>query len=74
LSIRDRLFYRDHHDFLPGLYLSPVIFTRLDLLPFDLALELGPLPWYCERRMYGRTVLIIDTRSRMIVDVYDIDW
>lgn len=74
LSIRDRLFYRDRYDFRPGLYLSSVIFARLDILPFDLALELGPLPWYCERRMYGRTVLIIDTRSRMIVDMYDIDW
>ena len=73
-SIRDRLFYRDRYDFRPGLYLSSVIFARLDILPFDLALELGPLPWYCERRMYGRTVLIIDMRSRLVVDMYDIDW
>lgn len=74
LSIRDRVFYRDRYDFRPGLYLSSVLFARLDFLPFDLALRLGPLPWYCERRMYGQTVLIIDTRSRLIVDAYDIDW
>jgi hypothetical protein len=74
LSLRDRVYHRERYDFRPGFYLSPVIFARLDILPFDLALRLGPLPWYCERRVYGRSVLIIDTRSRMIVDVYDIDW
>lgn len=73
IYMRDRI-YRDRYDFRPGLYLSSVIFARLDVLPFDLVLRLGPLPWYCERRLYGRTVLVIDTRSRMIVDAYDIDW
>ncbi|MEK7239411.1 MAG: hypothetical protein AAB224_02400 [Gemmatimonadota bacterium] len=73
-GLRDRIYQRDRYDFRPGLYLSSVIFARLDMLPFDLVLRLGPLPWYYERRMYGRTVLIIDTRSRMIVDVYDVDW
>lgn len=74
LSVRDRVYYRERYDFRPGLYLSSVIFARLDVLPFELALRLGPLPWYCERRVYGQTVLIIDMRSRMIVDLYDIDW
>ena len=74
LRMRDRVYDRDRYEFSPGFYLSPAVFARLDILPFDLVLQLGPLPWYLERRMYGRTVLIIDTRSRMIVDMYDIDW
>lgn len=74
LSIRDRAYYRDRHDLRPGLILSSVILARLDILPFELALRLGPLPWYCERRLYGQTVLVIDSRSRMVVDAYDIEW
>jgi len=65
---------RDRYDFRPGIYLSTIILARLDVLPFDLELELGALPWYLERRIYGRTVLIIDTRTRLLVDMYDIDW
>lgn len=60
--------------FRPGLYLAMAVYTRLDLLPFDLEVELGLLPWYLERRLYGRTILVIDTRSRMIVDIYEIDY
>ena len=65
---------RDRYDFRPGIYLSTMIFARLDVLPFDLELELGPLPWYLERRIYGRTVLVIDTRTRLLVDMYEMDW
>lgn len=65
---------RDRYSFRPGIYLSTIILARLDVLPFDLELELGVLPWYLERRLYGRTVLIIDRRSRLVVDMYDIDW
>lgn len=71
---RDRVVYIDRNVFRPGLFLSLSLFPRLDILPFDLELRLGELPWYLERRIYGRTVLIIDTRSRLIVDAYDIDW
>jgi hypothetical protein len=60
--------------FRPGLYLSMAVFTRLELLPFDVELELGELPWYLERRIYGNTVLVIDTRTRMVVDLFEIDW
>jgi hypothetical protein len=65
---------RDRYDFRPGIYLSTMILARLDVLPFDLELELGALPWYLERRIYGRTVLVIDTRTRLVVDMYDFDW
>lgn len=65
---------RDRYDFRPGFYLSTMILARLDVLPFDLELELGPLPWYLERRVYGRTVLVIDTRTRLLVDMYEMDW
>lgn len=65
---------RDRYDFRPGIYLSTMIFARLDVLPFDLELELGPLPWYLERRIYGRTVLVIDTRTRLVIDMYEMDW
>ncbi len=60
--------------FRPGLYLSMGVFMQLAPLPYDLELELGELPWYLERRIYGNTVLVIDTRTRMIVDIYDIDY
>lgn len=60
--------------FRPGLYLSMDIFARLDPLPYEIELELGDLPWYLERRIYGRTVLVIDTRTRMVVDLYDVDY
>lgn len=65
---------RDRYDFRPGIFLSAMILARLDVLPFDLELELGPLPWYLERRIYGRTVLVIDTRTRLLVDMYEMDW
>jgi len=60
--------------FRPGLYLSMAVFMQLAPLPYDLELELGDLPWYLERRLYGRTVLVIDTRTRMVVDIYEIDY
>lgn len=65
---------RDRYDFRPGIYLSTMILARLDVLPFDLELELGALPWYLERRVYGRTVLVIDTRTRLVIDMYEMDW
>jgi len=60
--------------FRPGIYLSLSVYTRLDLLPMDLEYELGELPWYLERRIYGNTVLVIDTRSRLVVDMFEIDY
>jgi len=60
--------------FRPGLSLSLAVFMQLAPLPYDLELELGELPWYLERRLYGNTVLVIDTRTRMVVDIYDIDY
>ena len=60
--------------FRPGLYLSFEVFTRLALLPYDLEYELGILPWYLERRIYGNTVLVIDTRTRYIVDIFELDY
>jgi hypothetical protein len=71
---RDQYVRRDRYDFRPGIFLSSMLFARLEILPYDLDLELGLLPWYLERRLYGRTVLIIDLRTRLVVDVYDIDW
>lgn len=59
--------------FRPGLYLSFAVYSQLAPLPYDLSMELGELPWYLERRLYGSTVLVIDTRTRMVVDIYDID-
>ncbi|MDP1890827.1 MAG: hypothetical protein Q8K55_08020 [Gemmatimonadaceae bacterium] len=60
--------------FRPGLHLTFDVFTRLAVLPYDLELELGELPWYLERRIYGNTVLVIDTRTRYIVDIFEIDY
>jgi len=60
--------------FRPGLYLSMAVFMQLAPLPYDLEIELGELPWYLERRIYGNTVLVIDTRTRMIVDIYELDY
>jgi hypothetical protein len=60
--------------FRPGLYLTFDIFTRLAPLPYDLEYDLGELPWYLERRIYGSTVLVIDTRTRYIVDIFEIDY
>lgn len=60
--------------FRPGLYLSMAVYMQLAPLPYDLELELGELPWYLERRIYGNTVLVIDTRTRLVVDLYDIDY
>lgn len=60
--------------FRPGIYLSFDVFTRLALLPYELEYELGILPWYLERRIYGNTVLVIDTRTRYIVDIFEIDY
>lgn len=60
--------------FRPGLYLSFSVYTQLAPLPYDLEMELGELPWYLERRLYGSTVLVIDTRTRMVVDIYEIDY
>ncbi len=60
--------------FRPGLYLAFDIFTRLAVLPYDLEVELGILPWYLERRIYGNTVLVVDTRTRLIVDLFAIDY
>jgi hypothetical protein len=60
--------------FRPGLYLTFDIFTRLAPLPYDLEYELGELPWYLERRIYGNTVLVIDTRTRYIVDIFELDY
>ncbi len=62
------------HAFRPGLSLSMAVFMQLSVLPYELELELGELPWYLERRIYGNTVLVIDTRTRMIVDIFDIDY
>lgn len=58
----------------PGLFLTMDVFARLALLPYDLEYELGILPWYLERRIYGNTVLVIDTRTRCIVDIFEIDY
>jgi hypothetical protein len=60
--------------FRPGLYLSFEVFTRLALLPYELEYDLGILPWYLERRIYGNTVLVIDTRTRYIVDIFELDY
>jgi hypothetical protein len=60
--------------FRPGLYLSFAVYSELALLPYELELELGELPWYLERRIYGSTVLVIDRRSRLVVDIYDLDY
>jgi len=60
--------------FRPGLSLSMAVFMQLAPLPYDLEIELGELPWYLERRLYGSTVLVIDTRTRMVVDIYEIDY
>ncbi|MBA4071516.1 MAG: hypothetical protein C0497_06725 [Gemmatimonas sp.] len=81
-----RLAYYGYHDrydrswggvryvFRPGIYLSFDVFTHLAVLPYDLEYELGILPWYLERRIYGNTVLVIDTRTRYIVDIFEIDY
>jgi len=69
----DRGYEGVRYSFRPGLYLSMDVFGRLGVLPYDLEMELGGLPWYLERRLYGRTVLVIDVRTRMVVDMYDID-
>ena len=74
ISIRSHMASRDRYEFRRGLSVDPFVLTRLELLPFDLELELGDLPPYYERRMYGRTVLVIDLRTRMVVDVFDVDW
>ena len=74
ISIRSGMASRDRYDFRRGIYLDPFVLTRLELLPFDLELQLGDLPPWYERRMYGRTVLVIDMRTRMVVDVFDVDW
>lgn len=60
--------------FRPGLYLTFDIFTRLAPLPYVLEYELGILPWYLERRIYGNTVLVVDTRTRYIVDIFELDY
>lgn len=60
--------------FRPGLVLSFAVFSELQLLPYEIEYELGELPWYLERRIYGNTVLVIDTRTRYIVDIFDIDY
>ncbi len=60
--------------FRPGLYLAMDVFMRLDVLPYDVELQLGELPWYLERRIYGNTVLVIDTRSRLVVDLFEVDY
>ncbi len=60
--------------FRSGLYLSMAVSGQLGLLPYDLEVELGELPWYLERRIYGNTVLVIDTRTRLVVDMFDIDF
>lgn len=59
--------------FRPGIYLSLGVYSHLGVLPYDLELELGELPWYLERRIYGNTVLVIDSRTRMVVDIYELD-
>jgi len=69
----DRDQYGVRYALRPGLYLSMSVFSRLDILPYDIEYELGELPWYLERRIYGRTVLVIDVRTRLVVDMYDID-
>ena len=74
ITIRSHMDGRYRYDFRRGLYLDPFVLARLELLPFDLELQLGDLPPYYERRIYGRTVLVIDMRTRMVVDVYDVDW
>ena len=71
---RDQYVRRDRYDVRPGFFLSSMLFAHLEILPYDLDLELGLLPWYLERRIYGRSVLVIDVRTRLVVDVYDIDW
>lgn len=73
-GIHDRGWDGDRRLFRPGLSLSMELLTRLHALPYDLEFELGVLPWYLERRLYGRTVLVIDVRTRVIVDMYDIDY
>ena len=74
ISVRSHLYGRDRYDFRRGVYLSSVVVSRLELLPFDLELELGDLPPYCERRMYGQTVLVIDMRTMLVIDAYDVEW
>jgi hypothetical protein len=73
-AYRERGYGLERQVFDRGIYLSAIVLGRLELLPFDLELELGELPPYLERRMYGRTVLVIDMRTRMVIDVYDVDW
>ncbi|MBW7932396.1 MAG: hypothetical protein H3C62_02040 [Gemmatimonadaceae bacterium] len=63
-----------YYSFRPGLYLSLTVYDQLSLLPYELELQLGELPWYLERRIYGNTVLVIDTRTRQIVDIYELDY
>jgi len=60
--------------FRPGLFLSLAVYGQLAVLPYELELALGELPWYLERRIYGSTVLVIDTRTRLIVDIYDLEY
>ncbi|MBI2406975.1 MAG: hypothetical protein HYV19_01550 [Gemmatimonadetes bacterium] len=60
--------------FRPGLSLSFAVYGQLSVLPYELEIELGELPWYMERRIYGNTVLVIDTRTRQIVDMFEIDY
>ena len=61
------------YSFRPGIYLSLAVYSQLGVLPYDLEYELGDLPWYLERRIYGDTVLVIDRRTRMVVDIYQLD-
>jgi hypothetical protein len=70
----DRGYSGIRYVFRPGLSLSLAVYSQLHLLPIELELELGELPWYLERRIYGNTVLVIDTRSRLIVDLYELDY
>lgn len=60
--------------FRPGLYLSVAVYDQLQWLPYELEEDLGELPWYLERRIYGNTVLVIDSRTRLIVDIFDLDY
>ncbi|HEY3288379.1 MAG TPA: hypothetical protein VGJ96_14760 [Gemmatimonadaceae bacterium] len=59
--------------FRPGIYLSMAVYGQLGILPYDLEDELGELPWYLERRIYGDTVLVIDSRTRQVVDIFELD-
>lgn len=64
----------EQYAFRPGLMLSWSVMARLNVLPYEVEYDLGELPWYLERRIYGNTVLVIDMRTRVVVDVFDIDY